>query len=167
MYSATFLPQSSPAIALTMLPKSQGRDQENEVPSTIEDQSMRPNWMCLRVLKELAGEVAKPLSIKFEKSWQSGEVHSDSKRGNVTPILKKSKNEDLGSYRPASLTFVLSKIMGQILWETILRCVEDREVLGDSQHGFRKCKSCLAIFVAFYNRVTALVENERANDVVC
>lgn len=40
-----------------------------------------------QVLKELADEVAKPLSTMFERSRQSGEVPTDLK--NITPILKR------------------------------------------------------------------------------
>jgi len=45
-----------------------------------------------RVLKELADAVAKPL-YHIQKSWLSGEVPGDWKKGNVTPIIRKGKRK--------------------------------------------------------------------------
>ncbi|CAM4611314.1 unnamed protein product [Lepidochelys kempii] len=119
-----------------------------------------------RVLKELADVIAEPLAIIFENSWRSGEVPEDWKKAKVVPIFKKGKKEDPGNYRPVSHTSVPRKIMEHVLKESILKHLDERKVIKNSQHGFTKGKSCLTNLIAFYDEVTGSVDEGKAVDVL-
>jgi len=58
---------------------------------------MGPDETHLRALRDLVDEVAKPLSILFEKLWQSSKVPTDWRRGNINPLSKRVKRKSQGT----------------------------------------------------------------------
>jgi len=129
--------------------------------------SMGPDGIHPRVLRELAEEVAKPLSITYQQSWLTGEVPDDWSIADATPIYKKDQKEDLGNYRPVSLTSVSGKIKEQFILSAVTRHVKDNQGIRPIQHGFMKDKSCFTNLISFSDQVAHLVGEGKAVDVIC
>jgi len=80
----------------------------------------------------------------------------------LCPFLKRVERKTLGTTNLSASPLCLE----QILLAALLRHMEDREVIRDSQHGFTKGKSSLTNLVAFYDGVTASVDKGRAANVI-
>jgi len=127
---------------------------------------MGPEGMHPKVLREPADVIAEPLSTIFERSWRTAEVPEDWRKASVTPVFKKGKKEDPGSYRTASLTSILGKVMEQLILDVISKQVQEKRVISSRQHGFTKGKSCLTNLIAIYDGMTGWVDEGRAVDAV-
>ena len=85
---------------------------------------------------------------------------------NVTPIYRKGRKEDPGNYRPVSLTSVPGKIMEWFILSAHTGHVQENRGIRPSQHGFMKGRSCFTSLISFYDQVTCLVDEGKAEDVV-
>ncbi|CAM4701470.1 unnamed protein product [Lepidochelys kempii] len=56
--------------------------------------------------------------------------------------------------------------MEYVLKESILKPLDERKVIRNSQHGFTKGKSCLTNLIAFYDEITGSVDEGKAVDVL-
>lgn len=73
---------------------------------------------------------------------------------------KRGNKEDLGKVSP----LCLARSWGRSSWK-LLRYMDSKELIDESQHSFTKGKLCLANLMALYKGVTALVDEGRANDI--
>jgi len=128
--------------------------------------STGPDGIQPRVVKNLVDVMARPLSIIYQRSWESMEVPADCKLANVTAVYKKGKKEDSGNYRPVSLTSAPGKTMEKIILGTVERRLKNNAIIRHSQCGFTKGKSCLSNLISFYDKITCLVDERKVVDMV-
>ena len=82
------------------------------------------------------------------------------------PIFRKGQRDDPARYRPISLTSVSGKVMERIILGVIMDQLKINQGIRPSQHGFRNGRSCLTNLISFCDKVTCLVDEGKAADVV-
>ncbi|KAK4827448.1 hypothetical protein QYF61_018169 [Mycteria americana] len=127
----------------------------------VEEDQVREHLSKLDIHKSMGPDGIHPRVLR---SWQIPlEVPDDWRNANVTPIFKKVRKEDAGNYRPVSLTSVPRKVMEQLILEAISRHMKDK-VIRSGEHDFTKGKLCLTNLITFYNEMTGLVDEGKADD---
>lgn len=101
-----------------------------------------------------------------EKSWGSREVLSDEWKANISPIFLKGHKDGAKSYRLVSPTSIPGEIVEWILLEHICGHLQEKEVLGNIQHGFIRAKSCLDNLLAFWVKKIRFVGEGRAMSAI-
>ena len=67
----------------------------------------------------------------------------------MTPLFKRGSRDKPENYRPISLTSIVGKLLESIVKDVIVGHLDKFNLLHDSQHGFRKGKSCFTNLLAF------------------
>jgi len=117
-------------------------------------------------LKHSIDGMAYPLLRIFQESLQSGQVPKDWRLANVTALFKKGSKKEPGNYRPISLTSQIGKMFERILKDELVDFLESNALLYNSQHGFRKNKSCLTNLLEFLQEVSDGLDEGDPMDVI-
>ena len=101
-----------------------------------------PDQVPAKLLKEAADQLAPMLRTIFQASYDQESVPDAWRHADVVPAYKKGDHSIAANYRPISLTSISCKLMEHILQSSIMRHLDTHGILTDSQHGFRKRRSC-------------------------
>ena len=97
-----------------------------------------PDCMPKRFLKELADQLAPPLSALFNQSLESGCIPDDWSKAFVSHVFKKGNVHKASNYHPVSLTCVACKFLEHVICSHVLKYLHKYHLLSSYQHGFRK-----------------------------
>jgi ribonuclease P/MRP protein subunit RPP40 len=117
------------------------------------------------IKKSIEGMV-KPLVKIFNESMSTGAVPMDWKTANITALFKKGAKSDANNYRPVSLTSQIGKIMERVIKKELVSFLEENNLLFDSQHGFRRNRSCLTNLLEFMQGIANSLDKGNPTDVI-
>ena len=123
------------------------------------DKSPGPDRIHNRVLNETADLITHPLTTIFNDSMRSGNLPSEWRLADVTPIPKKGKKTDPNNYRSVSLTSSSCKLLETMIRDDIIKHLEEKNLLSKEQHGFRnkniiKCNTLASRAVNDWNALS-------------
>ena len=124
-----------------------------------------PDKVANKLIIELKNELAYPLAVLFRKSINESRMPDDWRLSNVTPVYKKGSKSDPGNYRPVSLTSNVCKLMERVinkpLGDYLNKCV-----IENSQHGFRRGRSCQTNLIEFNDKVGEWLDEGKSVDIL-
>ena len=125
-----------------------------------------PDEVSARLLKELATELAPIFTLLFQSSLNLGVIPDDWRRADITPIYKKGDRSKPENYRPISLTSISCKLLEHIICSSVMKHLETNNLLSNSQHGFRKNRSCETQLILAIQDLAKGIDDREQQDVI-
>ena len=118
------------------------------------------------LLKICSNQLAPVFTLLFQASLNQGKIPEDWKQALIVPIYKKGDRTIAENYRPVSLTSITCKILEHIIHSSVMRHLEHHKILNDSQHGFRKFRSCESQLISTVKDFTESLEDGVQTDAI-
>lgn len=125
-----------------------------------------PDSIPSLLLKKCSDCLVLPLSMLWSKSLVSGVVPTKLKCGTIVPIYKGGDRSQAKNYRPITLTSHLIKVFERVVVRKLVDYMESRTLFNNTQHGFRRGRSCLSQLIEHYQRIVEALEDGVQTDVV-
>ena len=101
-----------------------------------------PDGVKMSVFKEAEETVIVPLKILFNAINGSGLIPTNFKTAKVIMIHKKNSKQEMGNYRPISMSNHISKIWERAFNKRLMKHLRRHNRLSRQQHGFRPKMGC-------------------------
>ena len=98
--------------------------------------------ILVRMIKMCDESLVQPLSLILRGCIDTGIYPDTWKKSNIVPVHKKGDKQIVNNYRPVSLLPICSKILEKIIFDSIMRFLNENKLLSDAQSGFRPSDSC-------------------------
>jgi len=126
--------------------------------------STGPDGLSARFLREVAAEIATPLTHLYNASLSSGKFPYDWKRSHITPVHKGGNMEDLCNFRPITVVPVLAKVLEKIVSIQVGSYLEQNSLLDPQQGAYRSGRSTEGILLS---AVDFIVHSLDAGNSLC
>lgn len=130
------------------------------------NKSPGPDEISSKILKELADELAWPLTYLFERTVEEGKIPNEWKEAEVKPIFKKGDKACPGNYRPVSLTCIVCKVFEGFIRDCLNDHLIKNGLLADQQFGFSKGRSCVTQLLTTIHDWLSEIDEDKSVDAV-
>jgi Reverse transcriptase (RNA-dependent DNA polymerase)/Endonuclease-reverse transcriptase len=126
-----------------------------------------PDGLSYRLLKVVAGCIARPLNIIFQQSLFTGIFPRVWKTAVVLPLYKgRGNRSDISSYRPISLCSCLGKVFERVVYVQLQSYLSSHGLMHRSQHGFSAGRSTVTNVLTADNHIADAISAGHPYDIL-
>ena len=109
-------------------------------------------------VKKIIPYIVKPLAHICNTSLMNGIFPDRMKIARVIPLFKNGDVKELSNYRPVSILPQFSKILEKVFHNRLMSFINDKQILNNSQFGFRKNMSTALAIIELVEEITTAID---------
>ena len=117
--------------------------------------------VCHKIYKDAIDEIKRPLTHIINASFSCGIFPDKRKFSKVIPLHKSGDRKNVSNYRPISILPAFSKILEKLMCSRLETFLDDKSIIIDNQHGFRKLCSTSSAIIKLTDHVLKAFDEQK------